>query len=167
MPHGRLRLLAACFRVQESYNEKVDIYAFGMCVLEMVTQEYPYSECTSAAQIYRKVSQNIFPQSLQKVTDPALRRFIESCLQHDPAMRPSASVWKGVAQEVHSLLAVRSSGPAPTSTIPRLSMRQFLALTCSLRVFGSTTLRRPPRLMRQRRRVRATLLRLVAPSPVP
>jgi len=33
----------------------VDIYAFGMCVLEMVTFEYPYSECTNAAQIYKKV----------------------------------------------------------------------------------------------------------------
>ena len=28
----------------ELYDEKVDIYAFGMCVLEMVTSEYPYSE---------------------------------------------------------------------------------------------------------------------------
>ncbi|KAI7732613.1 hypothetical protein M8C21_001587, partial [Ambrosia artemisiifolia] len=30
----------------DEYNELVDIYAFGMCVLEMVTFEYPYSECT-------------------------------------------------------------------------------------------------------------------------
>ena len=41
----------------ELYDEKVDIYAFGMCVLEMVTSEYPYSECLNAAQIYRKVTQ--------------------------------------------------------------------------------------------------------------
>lgn len=40
---------------EEEYNELVDIYAFGMCVLEMVTFEYPYSECTNAAQIYKKV----------------------------------------------------------------------------------------------------------------
>jgi len=33
----------------------VDIYAFGMSVLEMVTSEYPYAECANAAQIYRKV----------------------------------------------------------------------------------------------------------------
>lgn len=38
------------------YSEKVDIYAFGMCLLEMVTGEYPYGECRNAAQIYRKVS---------------------------------------------------------------------------------------------------------------
>lgn len=41
---------------EEEYNELVDIYSFGMCLLEMVTFEYPYSECTNAAQIYKKVS---------------------------------------------------------------------------------------------------------------
>ena len=40
----------------EEYNELVDIYSFGMCVLEMVTFEYPYSECNHAAQIYKKVT---------------------------------------------------------------------------------------------------------------
>jgi WNK lysine deficient protein kinase len=28
---------------EEEYNELVDIYSFGMCLLEMVTFEYPYS----------------------------------------------------------------------------------------------------------------------------
>lgn len=41
---------------EEEYNELVDIYAFGMCLLELVTFEYPYVECTNAAQIYKKVT---------------------------------------------------------------------------------------------------------------
>ena len=41
---------------EEEYNELVDVYAFGMCVLEIVTLEYPYSECKNAAQIYKKVT---------------------------------------------------------------------------------------------------------------
>lgn len=36
---------------EEFYTEKVDIYAFGMCMLEMVTKERPYSECVNAAQV--------------------------------------------------------------------------------------------------------------------
>lgn len=40
---------------EEEYNELVDIYSFGMCMLEMVTFEYPYSECKNPAQIYKKV----------------------------------------------------------------------------------------------------------------
>jgi serine/threonine protein kinase len=41
---------------EEQYNELVDIYSFGMCLLEMVTFEYPYSECMNAAQIFKKVT---------------------------------------------------------------------------------------------------------------
>lgn len=41
---------------EEEYNELVDIYAFGMCLLELVTLEYPYIECANAAQIYKKVT---------------------------------------------------------------------------------------------------------------
>lgn len=41
---------------EEEYNELVDIYAFGMCLLELVTFEYPYVECANAAQIYKKVT---------------------------------------------------------------------------------------------------------------
>uniref|UniRef100_A0A671L2K4 non-specific serine/threonine protein kinase n=1 Tax=Sinocyclocheilus anshuiensis TaxID=1608454 RepID=A0A671L2K4_9TELE len=41
---------------EEHYDEAVDVYAFGMCMLEMGTSEYPYSECQNAAQIYRKVT---------------------------------------------------------------------------------------------------------------
>eukprot|EP00967_Tisochrysis_lutea_P018595 scaffold21067_cov18-Tisochrysis_lutea.AAC.2 len=41
---------------EEKYNEKVDVYSFGMCMLELTTMEYPYNECKNAAQIYKKVT---------------------------------------------------------------------------------------------------------------
>ena len=41
---------------EEHYDEAVDVYAFGMCMLEMATSEYPYKECSNAAQIYRRVT---------------------------------------------------------------------------------------------------------------
>lgn len=41
---------------EEEYTELVDMYSFGMCVLEMITSEYPYSECSNSAQIYKKVT---------------------------------------------------------------------------------------------------------------
>ncbi|OMO51970.1 hypothetical protein CCACVL1_29467 [Corchorus capsularis] len=65
---------------EEEYNELVDIYAFGMCLLELVTFEYPYIECTNAAQIYKKVTSGIKPASLAKVTDPGVKLFIEKCI---------------------------------------------------------------------------------------
>ncbi|XP_048229770.1 probable serine/threonine-protein kinase WNK10 isoform X2 [Ricinus communis] len=65
---------------EEEYNELVDIYSFGMCILEMVTCEYPYSECKNPAQIYKKVTSGIKPASLCKVNDPLVKRFIEKCI---------------------------------------------------------------------------------------
>ncbi|CAH9087124.1 unnamed protein product [Cuscuta europaea] len=65
---------------EEEYNELVDIYSFGMCILEMVTFEYPYSECTHPAQIYKKVISGKKPDALYKVKDPEVREFVEKCL---------------------------------------------------------------------------------------
>jgi serine/threonine protein kinase len=42
---------------EERYNEKVDVYGFGMCMLELATMQYPYNECVNAAQIYKRVTQ--------------------------------------------------------------------------------------------------------------
>ncbi|KAK3119816.1 hypothetical protein QOZ80_9AG0675660 [Eleusine coracana subsp. coracana] len=64
----------------ENYNELVDIYSFGMCMLEMVTGECPYSECQGFVQIYKKISEGIKPAALSKVKDAEVRSFIESCL---------------------------------------------------------------------------------------
>ncbi|KAK4798022.1 hypothetical protein SAY86_030348 [Trapa natans] len=64
---------------EESYNELVDIYSFGMCVLEMVTFEYPYSECTHPVQIYKKVISGKKPNALYKV-DSEVREFVDKCL---------------------------------------------------------------------------------------
>jgi WNK lysine deficient protein kinase len=45
---------------ENTYNEKVDIWALGLCVQEMVTLETPYSECNNVAAIYRTVSSVCF-----------------------------------------------------------------------------------------------------------
>ncbi|KAG0461009.1 hypothetical protein HPP92_021306 [Vanilla planifolia] len=75
---------------EEDYTEQVDIYSFGMCVLEMVTLEIPYSECDSVAKIYRKVTSGVRPAALAKVRDAEVQAFIERCLGK-PRARPSAA----------------------------------------------------------------------------
>ncbi|KAK2639911.1 hypothetical protein Ddye_027706 [Dipteronia dyeriana] len=75
---------------EEDYTEMVDIYSYGMCVLEMVTLEIPYSECDSVAKIYKKVSSGVRPQALKKVKDEEVKAFIEKCLAQ-PRARPSTA----------------------------------------------------------------------------
>ncbi|XP_054327252.1 serine/threonine-protein kinase WNK3 isoform X2 [Pongo pygmaeus] len=74
---------------EEHYDESVDVYAFGMCMLEMATSEYPYSECQNAAQIYRKVTSGIKPASFNKVTDPEVKEIIEGCIRQTKSERLS------------------------------------------------------------------------------
>ncbi len=113
----------------EHYDELVDVYAFGMCMLEMATSEYPYSECTGPAQIYKKVVnvsiipigfscmtyptimpvltvrcflptlQGVPPQSLEKVDDPEMLEVISTCI----------SVKREERLEVHDVNYSRSS----------------------------------------------------------
>lgn len=73
----------------EDYSELVDIYSFGMCLLEMITREYPYSECSNAAQIYRKVTTGEPPRALTTMIDCDVKSVIASCLRRE-AQRPSA-----------------------------------------------------------------------------
>ncbi|XP_075951516.1 uncharacterized protein wnk3 isoform X6 [Anarhichas minor] len=74
---------------EEHYDESVDVYAFGMCMLEMATSEYPYSECQNAAQIYRKVTSGIKPASFDKVNDPEIKEIIECCIRQNKSQRLS------------------------------------------------------------------------------
>ncbi|KAL2317375.1 hypothetical protein Fmac_031251 [Flemingia macrophylla] len=74
---------------EEEYNELADVYSFGMCVLEMLTSEYPYSECSNPAQIYKKVTSGKLPMAFFRIEDMEARRFIGKCLV-PAANRPSA-----------------------------------------------------------------------------
>uniref|UniRef100_A0A8C2AI35 non-specific serine/threonine protein kinase n=1 Tax=Cyprinus carpio TaxID=7962 RepID=A0A8C2AI35_CYPCA len=68
---------------EEKYDESVDVYAFGMCMLEMATSEYPYSECQNPAQIYRRVTSGVKPGSFDKVAIPEVKEIIEGCIRQN------------------------------------------------------------------------------------
>ncbi|XP_046986823.1 uncharacterized protein LOC124556848 isoform X1 [Schistocerca americana] len=73
---------------EEHYDESVDVYAFGMCMLEMATSEYPYSECNGPAQIYKKVISGVKPASFDKVENPEIKDIIEQCIRLKKEERP-------------------------------------------------------------------------------
>jgi len=74
----------------ETYNEKVDIWAFGLCVIEMATLEYPYSECSNIGSVYRTVSTGLKPQALAKIKNHKIIEFICCCLEEDISKRSSS-----------------------------------------------------------------------------
>ncbi|XP_060078568.1 serine/threonine-protein kinase WNK-like [Ylistrum balloti] len=66
---------------EEHYDESVDVYAFGMCMLEMATSEYPYKECSNAAQIYRRVTSGVRPEAFSKVDGAEIKEIIDACIR--------------------------------------------------------------------------------------
>nr|AGE95360.1 ser/thr protein kinase [Encephalitozoon cuniculi] len=64
----------------EGYCEKIDVYAFGMCLIEMATGAYPYKECTTAAEVYKAIIQGVPPVALSSIKDVCLRNLIMNCL---------------------------------------------------------------------------------------
>jgi len=76
----------------ELYDEQVDIYAFGMCVLEMITKETPFMECSTTPQIYKKVIAGIVPACYDRLIDGPAKEFVYKCIKmRSPnERRPSA-----------------------------------------------------------------------------
>ncbi|KAJ0971098.1 hypothetical protein J5N97_019057 [Dioscorea zingiberensis] len=118
---------------EEEYNELVDIYSFGMCMLEMVTLEYPYHECKNTAQIYKKVTSGIKPASLAKVTDSQVKQFIEKCLAPASERLPAKELLKdpflqhNVPKEnAHEI--VQTSNTTKTSSIGLRSPNSSLSM---------------------------------------
>ena len=70
---------------------KSDIYALGMCLLEMATREVPYAECPDlAALIYKVRDLKEKPNVFLKMDESKLKHFIARCLAYHPEDRPSA-----------------------------------------------------------------------------
>jgi len=110
----------------EEYDERVDVYAFGMCMLEMLTVEYPYSECSNPAQIYKKVTAGRLPDAFYRVDDDDARRFIGRCLV-PAANRPSAAelLLDPFLLDRHHVAA--AAGTVPSSVAPPPSLPAAVA----------------------------------------
>ncbi|KAG8089265.1 hypothetical protein GUJ93_ZPchr0011g28296 [Zizania palustris] len=107
----------------EQYDERVDVYSFGMCMLEMLTNEYPYSECSNPAQIYKKVTAGKLPDAFYRLNDTHARRFIGRCLVA-ASHRPSAEellldpFLSQHHQDDHNITAHATTTPSPPLPLP-------------------------------------------------
>jgi WNK lysine deficient protein kinase len=74
---------------EESYDNRIDIYSFGMCLLEFMTGEVPYSECNLAAQIWKKITEKVLPECISKINNIIAKNLILECINNDPKKRPN------------------------------------------------------------------------------
>ncbi|KAJ8534501.1 hypothetical protein K7X08_016229 [Anisodus acutangulus] len=112
------------------YNELVDVYSFGMCLLEMVTGEYPYTECNNRIHIFKKVHTGVKPASLGKVKDSRVKDIIEKCLL-PVSVRPSAEELLKDQFFLYNGGSSTLEACAPAASF--LSSRPFRGLPCCAR----------------------------------
>lgn len=71
------------------YTVKADIYSLGLTIIEMITGEKPYKECEGVFNIYEHKSKGIYPESLSKIMNDNVVKFVKMCLRREKD-RPSA-----------------------------------------------------------------------------
>ncbi|TMW95085.1 hypothetical protein EJD97_009398, partial [Solanum chilense] len=85
--------LAVCIMDGDFVKEKepkcTPEFMAPMCLLEMVTGEYPYMKCSNQMHIFKKVYTGVKPVSLGNVKDYRVRDIIEKCIL-PMSVRPSA-----------------------------------------------------------------------------
>lgn len=64
-----------------TYDEKIDVYAFGMVMLEIITGRKPYTECSTQRELLNKLSLGCLPNILTRVRHPGARSFLQCCLR--------------------------------------------------------------------------------------
>uniref|UniRef100_A0A803MTB2 non-specific serine/threonine protein kinase n=2 Tax=Chenopodium quinoa TaxID=63459 RepID=A0A803MTB2_CHEQI len=76
--------------LEAEYNEKADIFSFGMTLVQIVTKEKMYSECNNDKElVFGMIRRGEMPAALNNAVDSEIRQFIDKCLR-PKSERPAA-----------------------------------------------------------------------------
>lgn len=85
---GTVQWMAPEVLSDESYNEKADIFSYGIICWELLTRECPY-DGMSAIQCAMAVLDRDYRPEIPKWCPPTLHALIRSCIKRDPMERPT------------------------------------------------------------------------------
>jgi len=117
---GTLAYMAPEVALRKPYNEKVDIYSFGIILWQMVTGETPYDGITKATYIERVCVGGLRP-SIPRDVPKDLATLMQQCWDADPKRRPSC---KAILASLDALTQAPEKSGGFLSFIPRLFSRQ-------------------------------------------
>ncbi|QCD91161.1 serine/threonine-protein kinase STY17 isoform X1 [Vigna unguiculata] len=101
---GTYRWMAPEVIEHKPYDQKADVFSFGIALWELLTGELPYS-CLTPLQAAVGVVQKGLRPTIPKTTHPRLSELLQRCWQQDPTLRPDFSeiieILQHIAKEVN------------------------------------------------------------------
>ncbi|KAL2348660.1 hypothetical protein Fmac_002660 [Flemingia macrophylla] len=101
---GTYRWMAPEVIEHKPYDQKADVFSFGIALWELLTGELPYS-CLTPLQAAVGVVQKGLRPTIPKNTHPRLSELLQRCWQQDPTLRPNFSeiieILQQIAKEVN------------------------------------------------------------------
>jgi serine/threonine protein kinase len=85
---GTVQWMAPEVLSNEAYNEKADVYSYGIICWELLTAECPFDGMTPIQCALAVLNRNDRPE-IPKWCPPALQALIRSCVKKDPNLRPT------------------------------------------------------------------------------
>jgi len=73
----------------QEFNEKCDVYSYGIVLWEILTRQEPFAQYTSFDKFKEAVCMRHERPPIPPETTPSLKALIESCWDADPSKRPS------------------------------------------------------------------------------
>ncbi|KAK7252998.1 hypothetical protein RIF29_37358 [Crotalaria pallida] len=96
---GTYRWMAPEVIEHKPYDQKADVFSFGISLWELLTGELPYSHLTPLQAAVGVVQKGLRP-TIPKNTHPRLAELLQRCWQQDPMERPNFSEILEILQQI-------------------------------------------------------------------
>mmetsp|Transcript_30239 Transcript_30239/g.76059 ORF Transcript_30239/g.76059 Transcript_30239/m.76059 type:complete len:512 (+) Transcript_30239:118-1653(+) len=86
---GTFIYMAPEVMTRDFFNEKIDVYSFGMILWQLMSRKLPFDDIETRKEIFERVCMQDYRPPIPEDTPPHLQRLIKACWEKNPNDRPS------------------------------------------------------------------------------